>query len=36
MTFTVDILGEAILSEKEAQEYTNKYVELVTWLAKRC
>ncbi|WP_413288284.1 L-glutamate gamma-semialdehyde dehydrogenase [Bdellovibrio sp. HCB337] len=34
MTFTVDILGEAILSEKEAQEYTNKYVELVTWLAK--
>lgn len=34
MTFTVDILGEAILSEKEAQEYTNKYIELVTWLAK--
>ncbi len=34
MTFTVDILGEAILSEKEAQEYTNKYVELVNWLAK--
>lgn len=34
MTFTVDILGEAILSEKEAQEYTSKYVELVNWLAK--
>lgn len=34
MTFTVDILGEAILSEKEAQEYTRKYVELVNWLAK--
>ncbi|KHD89333.1 MAG: 1-pyrroline-5-carboxylate dehydrogenase [Bdellovibrio sp. ArHS] len=34
MTFTVDILGEAILSEKEAQDYTNKYVELVNWLAK--
>ncbi len=34
MTFTVDILGEATLSEKEAQDYTNKYVELITWLAK--
>ncbi|MGZ3770865.1 MAG: L-glutamate gamma-semialdehyde dehydrogenase [Bdellovibrio sp.] len=34
MTFTVDILGEATLSEKEAQEYTHKYMELVTWLAK--
>lgn len=34
MTFTVDILGEAILSEKEAQDYTRKYVELVSWLAK--
>ncbi|MGZ3774239.1 MAG: L-glutamate gamma-semialdehyde dehydrogenase [Pseudobdellovibrionaceae bacterium] len=34
MTFTVDILGEATLSEKEAQDYSNKYVELITWLAK--
>lgn len=34
MTFTVDILGEATLSEKEAQDYTNKYLELVSWLAK--
>ncbi|WP_413575185.1 proline dehydrogenase family protein [Bdellovibrio sp. HCB290] len=34
MTFTVDILGEAILSEKEAQEYSNKCIELVDWLAK--
>nr|5UR2_A Chain A, Bifunctional protein PutA [Bdellovibrio bacteriovorus HD100]5UR2_B Chain B, Bifunctional protein PutA [Bdellovibrio bacteriovorus HD100]5UR2_C Chain C, Bifunctional protein PutA [Bdellovibrio bacteriovorus HD100]5UR2_D Chain D, Bifunctional protein PutA [Bdellovibrio bacteriovorus HD100] len=34
MTFTVDILGEATLSEKEAQDYSNKYMELVTWLAK--
>lgn len=34
MTFTVDILGEATLSEKEAQDYTNKYKELITWLAK--
>ena len=34
MTFTVDILGEATLSEAEAQDYSNKYVELVSWLAK--
>lgn len=34
MTFTVDILGEATLSEKEAQEYTSKYFELINWLAK--
>lgn len=34
MTFTVDILGEATLSEKEAQDYSSKYMELVTWLAK--
>ena len=34
MTFTVDILGEATLSEKEAQDYTSKYMELLNWLAK--
>lgn len=34
MTFTVDILGEATLSEKEAQDYSNKYMELITWLAR--
>lgn len=34
MTFTVDILGEATLSEKEAQDYNSKYMELVNWLAK--
>ncbi len=34
MTFTVDILGEATLSEKEAQDYSNKYMELISWLAK--
>lgn len=34
MTFTVDILGEATLSEKEAQDYSSKYMELITWLAK--
>ena len=32
--FTVDILGEATLSEKEALEYQSKYLELIDWLAK--
>lgn len=31
--FTVDILGEATLSEKEALEYQSKYLELITGLA---
>lgn len=34
ITFTVDILGEATLSEKEALEYQKKYLELIEWLAK--
>lgn len=34
MTFTVDILGEATLSEKEAQDYQSKYMELIDWLVK--
>lgn len=34
MTFTVDILGEATLSEKEAIDYQNRYLELIEWLAK--
>lgn len=34
MTFTVDILGEATLSEKEAQEYQSRYLELIEWLWK--
>ncbi|HEY8271052.1 MAG TPA: proline dehydrogenase family protein [Pseudobdellovibrionaceae bacterium] len=34
MTFTVDILGEATLSEKEAQAYQSKYRELIDWLVK--
>ncbi|MFS4460637.1 L-glutamate gamma-semialdehyde dehydrogenase [Bdellovibrio sp. HCB2-146] len=34
MTFTVDILGEATLSEKEAQDYSGKCMELINWLAK--
>ncbi len=34
IAFTVDILGEATLSEKEALEYQRKYLELIDWLAK--
>ncbi|MBY0554809.1 proline dehydrogenase family protein [bacterium] len=34
MTFTVDILGEATLSEKEAIDYQRRYLELIEWLAK--
>lgn len=34
MTFTVDILGEATLSEKEALDYINRYMELMNGLAK--
>lgn len=34
MTFTVDILGEATLSEKEASDYQSRYMELIDWLAK--
>lgn len=33
LTFTADILGEATLSEKEAEEYNKKYVELIELLA---
>ncbi len=34
ITFTVDILGEATLNEKEAMEYYDRYLELIEWLAK--
>lgn len=34
LTFTVDILGEATLSEKEANDYHRRYIELIDWLAK--
>ena len=34
MTFTVDILGEATLSEREAIDYQRRYLELIEWLAK--
>ncbi len=32
--FTVDLLGEATLSEKEALEYQSRYIELINWLSK--
>lgn len=34
MTFTIDILGETTLSEAEAQDYFNRYLELIDWMAK--
>ncbi len=34
IAFTVDLLGEATLSEKEALEYQTKYRELIEWLSK--
>lgn len=34
MAFTFDILGEACLSEQEALDYQNRYMELMDWLIK--
>ena len=34
MAFTIDILGEACLSEEEAAEYHGRYMSLVDWLGK--
>ncbi len=34
IAFTVDILGEAALSEVESQKYLGQYMELVSWLSK--
>ena len=34
ITFTADLLGEATLSEKEATDYLNRYLELIDWLAR--
>ena len=33
MAFTVDVLGEAVVTETEAQAYLNKYLDLITQLA---
>lgn len=32
MTFTVDLLGEAVITETEAQQYLDRYLELMTQL----
>ena len=34
MAFTLDILGEACLSESEAKDYNNRYLELIDWITK--
>ena len=34
IAFTADLLGEACLSESEARDYTQRYMELVDWLSK--
>lgn len=34
IAFTVDLLGEACLSEAEAATYQSKYMDLISWLAK--
>ncbi|MCJ8275216.1 MAG: proline dehydrogenase family protein, partial [Bdellovibrionales bacterium] len=34
MAFTLDILGEACLSETEAKDYNNRYLELMDWISK--
>lgn len=34
IAFTVDLLGEACLSELEAIDYQKRYVDLISWLAK--
>ncbi len=33
LTFTVDLLGEATLSESEAEDYSKRYMQLIHWLA---
>src|SRR5690606_15526319 len=33
LCFTADLLGEATLSEVEAQDYLTRYQELIQWLA---
>ncbi|HEX4924746.1 MAG TPA: proline dehydrogenase family protein, partial [Bdellovibrionales bacterium] len=35
IAFTVDLLGEATLSEKEALEYQRRYIDLIRWLARQ-
>jgi RHH-type proline utilization regulon transcriptional repressor/proline dehydrogenase/delta 1-pyrroline-5-carboxylate dehydrogenase len=35
LAFTVDLLGEAVVSESEAQEYQRRYLELIEFLPRR-
>lgn len=35
LCFTIDLLGEATLSESEAEVYQNRYIELISWLSKK-
>ena len=34
LAFTIDFLGEASLTEKEAEQYKNEYLHMVAGLAK--
>ncbi|MEZ4873016.1 MAG: proline dehydrogenase family protein [Bdellovibrionales bacterium] len=34
IAFTVDLLGEATLSEKEAIDYQTRYTEIINWISK--
>ncbi len=33
LTFSIDLLGEAVITEEEAQSYLNRYLELITQLS---
>ena len=35
MTFSIDLLGEAVITEAEAQEYLQRYLELIEQLAQK-
>jgi RHH-type transcriptional regulator, proline utilization regulon repressor / proline dehydrogenase / delta 1-pyrroline-5-carboxylate dehydrogenase len=35
MAFTIDLLGEAVITEEEAQSYFNKYIELIDQLSQQ-
>jgi RHH-type transcriptional regulator, proline utilization regulon repressor / proline dehydrogenase / delta 1-pyrroline-5-carboxylate dehydrogenase len=35
MTFSIDLLGEAVITEKEAQSYFNKYIQLIDQLTEQ-
>lgn len=35
MTFTIDLLGEAVITETEAEEYLQRYIELIEQLSQK-